>query len=84
MITEKIRHPNNEEWIDLMYVDEEEDTRSILWHGTLADNKVINARHLQEETVKPEHLTTGMVTGTDYENENLIIHIRGERGSNVG
>lgn len=52
-IAQKIRHPRTKDWIETMYMaDEGENSQpKIYWHGTFADNDVIESRHLSSQVI---------------------------------
>ena len=52
-IAQKIRHPRTKNWIETMYMaDEGENSQpKIYWHGTFADNNVIEPRHLSSQAI---------------------------------
>lgn len=53
VLKEKIKHPTDNSWIETMYIEEdsEQNSQSIYWHGTLADDGVIQRRHLSSKII---------------------------------
>lgn len=80
-LTQKIRHPKTNGWIDLMYLsgdDASDDSPlSIYWHGGLADSNVITQKNLSKNMIGYAQLRYIDKTEEhpEYDNNEAILDI---------
>ena len=68
ILSQKIKHPRTQEWIEINYVaeDVENDVEPVIYmHGSLADSNIIESRHIQEGAVGASQLSLNSIT-TDH------------------
>ena len=74
ILMQKLRNPKTREWIETSYIAVDDATSNepvIYMHGTLADDNVIESRHIQSAAIKKEHIDDGQIENRHLE-ENII------------
>lgn len=64
ILAQKLKNPKTKEWVETSYVaidDATGDDPVIYTHGTLADNDVIEGRHIQENAIISSHISNEAV-----------------------